>query len=243
MFNRKPTKENFLKFFREHGSKINTIIDIGVQYETRELKEIYKDAFHLLFEPCKHYIPSIKKTYNNINHIIINKAVGNENKKGYLKEMSIYNTSQITHASITNDNNYSEIDIINLDYIVDNYKFESPCILKIDTDGNEEDILKSGNKIFKYCDIIIVESWINKVGLFCNLLQNKNYKLYDIIDLCYIKGTLSQVDLVFIKDDLFQNAEKYKELNPVKYYNKILKKNIWNESNTYYPLKFNNDKR
>lgn len=232
---RVPSKRNFLNFFKTHGSYINTIIDIGVQYETPELKEVFPDKFHILIEPVNIYQKYIKNNYKDISHILIQKAVGDSNKIGYLNEFNIYDDGDTTtHSHITNDETKRKIEIINLDEIINLNNFKSPCLLKIDTDGNEIDILKSCNKIYNFCDIIIVEAWVNRIGIFCNILQNKNYRLYDIIDLCYIKNVLSQVDLVFIKTSIYEDVSKYSELNPVKYYNDRLKKNIWNYPEYYY---------
>ena len=91
------------------------------------------------------------------------------------------------------------------------------ALLKIDVDGAEFDILEGSKTILNKIGFVIIESWTNRISDFIEFFNKHNFELFDIIDICYIRGKLSQVDLVFINKDL----NCYKEFDPVNKYNDV----------------------
>ena len=62
-------------------------------------------------------------------------------------------------------------------------------------------------------DAYDAQSWVNRIPKFITCMNDKGFTLFDITDLCYMRGQLSQVDLVFInKKTNFHNILSNKEV-------------------------------
>ena len=49
---RYPSKRSVLRFLREAGVPVGTVLDVGAQWETAELRLAFPDKRHILFEPA-----------------------------------------------------------------------------------------------------------------------------------------------------------------------------------------------
>lgn len=144
-------------------------------------------------------------------------------KKQYLF-LNYYNDigcdkNTITHSRISEekDNNAIGSKVIKCDNLNNMLKdIDKYILLKIDVDGAEPDILKGSTKILDKVGIVIIESWTSRIS---NFINKNNFELFDIVDICYIRGKLSQVDLVFINKDI----NNIKEMDPVNNYKDVFK--------------------
>ncbi|WP_408972295.1 FkbM family methyltransferase, partial [Planktothrix sp.] len=83
-----------------------TVIDIGVQTQTKELIQVFPDLKHILFEPVEEYYPHIAQSYKSIDYDLIKCAVSNENGTAVLNVISKDNEKgSITHSQIGNSEN------------------------------------------------------------------------------------------------------------------------------------------
>ena len=215
---RKPSKENFCKFVKKY-IKFSCIVDVGVQYDTQELRANFIDTFQILIEPTTQYHKHIVNTYSKNNYKLIKKACGNKKGILFLNHYSI-NSSEITHSQLSEEKSANsikseQIESDTLDNILKD--IDKYALLKIDVDGAEFDILEGSKTILNKIGFVIIESWTNRISDFIEFFNKHNFELFDIIDICYIRGKLSQVDLVFINKDL----NCYKEFDPVNKYNDV----------------------
>jgi len=207
---RLPTKLSSFQYIKEHINFDPTIVDIGVQYETKELKTVFCESKHLLFEPVSEYYPAIKSNYANIDHQIFEIALSNCNQDSFLSTHSLFGDGQISHSSISDEksSNSRVIPIRKLDSIIPEIERETslvqPFVLKIDVDGVELQILEGSTETLAKTFCVIVEAPLSiNHNFFAErflFLHNHGFILWDIVDFCYYKQNLSQVDLVFLSE-------------------------------------------
>ena len=76
---RKPSKLNFCNFVKKYID-FSCIVDVGVQYETKELRTCFIDTPQILIEPTDQYHKHIEKKYSENKYKLIRKACSNEKK-------------------------------------------------------------------------------------------------------------------------------------------------------------------
>lgn len=198
---RKPTKYDSLSFLRRNGLEVSTIIDVGVQRETFELKGVFPDLKHILFEPVEEYFPHIEKNYRAIDYELIRAAVSNLDGVAMLHKIK-NNEGAVTHSTIANSETSTSIEVrkVSLDSFFKDKNYDTPYLLKIDVDGHELMILEGARKLLKKVSCLVIEApliygWIQER---INFIINEGFVLWDIVDLAYTHGNLWQVDLIFI---------------------------------------------
>ena len=131
--------------------------------------ECYDKVYDLLKANCERNIDSDKLELNNVavtssEHAFVQPA-GNEN---------------IGQTKIVFDSENSSLDVnaVKLDSLMKRFKDEEPVLIKIDVEGNELDVLKSGeNLLKKFSPAVLVESmWDNFVEVN-DFMLNLNYSL------------------------------------------------------------------
>jgi hypothetical protein len=84
---------------------------------------------------------------------------------------------------------------------VDELKFSDcggPVLLKIDVDGQELDCLHGCSGLLERVSAVVVEATTDRLSGIVDFLERHNFRLFDIVDLCYCGPQLHQVDLVFV---------------------------------------------
>lgn len=84
---------------------------------------------------------------------------------------------------------------------VDELKFcvnGGPVLLKIDVDGQELDCLHGCSGLFGRVSAVVVEATADRLSGIVAFLEQHDFRLFDIVDLCYCGPQLHQVDLVFV---------------------------------------------
>ncbi len=215
---RKPTKINSLKFLRNSGLIPKTIIDVGVQYQTIELISIFPDCQHILIEPVEEYRDKIIANYSSIkDKEFIWAAASSQPGKLFLN--LIKRDSETTTHSELSDNHSSnaryEVDVITLDDLCQEKRYEEPYLLKVDVDGKDLEVLKGAEKTLKSTVCVVIEAPLPRLLERIEYLQAHGFMLWDIIDFCYYHGSLYQVDLVFLRQDIKKNNPNF---NPRTYF-------------------------
>lgn len=221
----RPTKKDSLgildHMLRSGGVVIDAVLDIGVQYSTPELMHVFRDAKHLLVEPAQEYFDFINENYTaaELNYELVQAACGKEEGDAILNLIDISQSGRVTHTSVSNEPTsatWRKIDVLTIKNLLDLYlSNHSHKLLKVDVDGIELDILEGAGNRLKEFDVIIVEApiSINNDFFFDRLscVRSKNFVIWDIVDFCYYKSCLSQVDIVFVRKDV---KETLSQLNP-----------------------------
>lgn len=76
--------------------------------------------------------------------------------------------------------------------------YGGPVLLKIDVDGQELDCLHGCSGLFGSVSAIVVEATTDRISGTVAFLEQHDFRLFDIVDLCYCGPQLHQVDLVFV---------------------------------------------
>jgi hypothetical protein len=85
---------------------------------------------------------------------------------------------------------------------VDRLKFSvcgGPSLLKIDVDGQELDCLHGCSGLFGSASAVVVEATTDRLSGIVAFLEQHDFRLFDLVDLCYCGPQLHQVDLVFVR--------------------------------------------
>ena len=176
-----------------------TVFDVGANFGVMSLQfaSIAKEGHIFSFEPT-HYAFSKLKTNLNLNPILKEKITpistfvsSNVSNKSELKAYSswrIDGTKEKKHpVHLGTAKDAQNVGVITLDAFCDNNNIEKVDFIKIDTDGNELEVLKGSemiiNKhnpqiIFELGNYVMEERGISFSDYF-NFFERLDYKLYD----------------------------------------------------------------
>lgn len=191
---------------------VNWVYDIGAykgEWSNFYKKTSLSESNFILFEANSNHIPNLKK--NNFQYFI-------EILSDKVKEVEFYNGNFSGDSYYKeNTNNYDKLSpqkrkTNTLDNIVDSNNLPTPDLMKIDTQGSEIDILKGGEKTIKNCKFIYLEcpfgAKYNQNNLnildYINYLNKLGYKPHEICQIHYYHGYLLHLDILFVKNDLYQ---------------------------------------
>lgn len=154
---------NLLQAKKKYNMKIEGVIQIGGHYgqEFDILKEIGANEI-LIFEPSPIAFSVLEKRLNK-KAILIEKAVGNENKKVQMNVETVNkgmsNSILEPHLHLSKHPNIKfekkiEVDMIRLDDFIkgNNYNF-----LVIDVQGYELEVLKGSCELLRFINYIVIE--------------------------------------------------------------------------------------
>ncbi|MBK5941808.1 FkbM family methyltransferase [Halochromatium roseum] len=217
-----PSKRNCIFRLLKRGFRYSCVLDVGVNYATPELINLFPNLMHYLIEPVPFYNPEIQAHYNKINHQIINCAIGKANGSCEIQTYAVDGGKKPTHAKVTEiyhevapdagqlkaykESNGAtqlfEVPIYTLDSLIENYIFPSGVheniLLKIDVDSIELDILQSLSNHSSAVSALVIEAHLENCCDLIKCAQSKNYVLEEITDFCFKKGKMTQFDLVFV---------------------------------------------
>jgi len=172
-----------------------TIIDVGanIGLYTGHLYKKFPDAQYFLFEPSKINADILIKKFNFVNKIqVFNKALSNYNGKSELFSVSSGNPlnslikQDFFHDDVTKYNYAEKIEVVRLDSQNFFKNLKKIDYIKIDTEGNEYNVLEGFGDDIKKCKVIQFEFgmgtlYAKKYFLdFWNFFKNKNFSLYII---------------------------------------------------------------
>jgi FkbM family methyltransferase len=208
--NRLPKKENALRSLRKNGLDVGTILDVGVQHETLELKNTFPELKHFLFEPVEEYYEFIQSNYENLDHELVRGALSDKEGEDVLS-ITKMGADTITHSSLDGafGGEVAErrvIKTITLDSFLQDRNCPKPYLLKLDVDGHELPILRGAQETLKSTSCVVIEAPLCYLSERVSYLESKGFHLWDIVDLCYYYGNLHQVDLIFLSAQEKQKA-------------------------------------
>lgn len=210
----------------DNNIKINTVYDVGAfQGEwTKALKKTsLKNSKFFLFEANTENEIYLK----NSGHNYFINVLSDKNK-----EVKFLSKAHSGDSYFPEKTNFYEDVIIpknvkttTLNEIQTKTQIPFPDFLKIDTQGSEIDILKGGNKILNHCKIILLECPIISYNIgsplfndYIKYLDSIDYLPLNITEIHHLDKVLIQVDIVFLKKDIFQKI--YTDTKMLKIFNK-----------------------
>jgi FkbM family methyltransferase len=199
----KPTKQFLCNFLCQYSFPFSTIIDVGCQYQTKELR-VFSEAKHILIEPDPQYFESIHKNYSKLQYKLLDIGCAEFDSKLYLHRKT-------GGSDLNSEKSEISVRVKSLDTVFAEENIQDSALLKIDVDGLEVDILNGAKNSLAKCAFVIIEAKMPAFNQISNILHESNFSLCHIVDLCYKHNVLAQCDLVFVN-----NAVKnhYNYLNP-----------------------------
>jgi FkbM family methyltransferase len=225
---RLSTIENDIKkVFKDRVNDKITIFDIGAYTgnSVYDFRNIFKNSLIYSFEPSsKNYKKLIKNTEKLKNVFTYNIAVSSKEGKSKFYENEWEFTSSLLkinegkykkkldnsfkYRGINHSNKIYEVKTTSIDKFIENNQIEKIDIIKIDTQGNEEEVLKGMKRVLKNNNvkIIIIEmifadyyekSNVSFMRLEKYLLIN-GYKIFGIYGINKISGKpIYQLDVMY----------------------------------------------
>ncbi|MCJ2144267.1 FkbM family methyltransferase [Methylobacterium sp. E-066] len=211
---RKPTKSNALTLLIEAGIDVKSVIDVGVQVDTPELREAFPNVPHILFEPVVEYNENIRENYKNVEYRLENIAISDREGVLWLKDCKSTETGVVTHVTpaLHFEEGLRHIRARTLDnYLSEAYQTNqnlAPYLIKIDVDGHETEILRGAKNVLPWTSCLIVETTLPHLRERCDFAERCGLRLWDIVDINYYHNNLYQIDLIFVADRFFKSASK-----------------------------------
>jgi FkbM family methyltransferase len=192
-----------------------TVIDVGVGYGTYPLYKAFPSAYFILIEPVEEYQKSINGILRKYNGTAFYKAVGHAN--GIVEfNVDLNNLQLSTHfekTKLTERNGHQiekrKIEMTTLDdLLIPSARLERPLILKIDTEGNELNVLKGACLLLASTDFVIVEASIAKrfegsyeFDQLIGFMTKKGFRLFSILSIVHPPKEIRPrfADVVFVK--------------------------------------------
>lgn len=211
----RPTKVNSLQRLRRAGMPIDAIVDVGIMEQTRELKQVFPDVKHFLFEPVAEFYPTIRANYADIEHELIEAAASDSDGTSILNVRALTG-SKLSHSNLSTNAGAGarEVRTLRLDTFFQAHPDRKNLALKVDVDGAELRVLAGAKGILPRVNCIILEASRSSFADRSRFLFEHGYGLFDIVDICYYYGGFHQADLVFLRNDFFQTPAFNGWLNP-----------------------------
>ncbi len=192
---RKKDERGFCASYLSMLYQPNTVIDVGVGNGTHELYKAYPTARFILIEPLVEFKHAIEKISDKYNCKVYYKALGSQ--AGDMEmEINTFDPILSSFKSRVNKTEVCEkriIEISTLNQIYkDNKDIKLPVLLKIDTEGNELEVLEGAKELLPIIDAVIIEVSISK--RFSNsynfediiiFMKENGFRVFDFLTICY----------------------------------------------------------
>jgi FkbM family methyltransferase len=211
-----------LKHIKRLGFEPRTVLDVGAAAGTPELYNTFPKARHILIEPLEEnrpWLEEVARKYKNVEYILAaaNRQCGQVtiNVHPDLVGSSIYLEGEDSDV-----NGYPRlVPAISLDDLYRAGKIEAPCLLKLDVQGGELDVLLGSEETLKATEYAVVECSLFRffeggpqLADVIDFMKNRMFSVYDLFGLQYrlLDGAMSQVDIAFVKEDgVFRQSQAY----------------------------------
>ncbi len=224
---------NFTNFF-EHLKKLdfvsNTVIDIGVGNGTTTLYDGNKSAKFYLIEPVPDDHGTVKRIAEKLNAEFFNVAAGASDG-----EVEFFLHNDVTGSSIFRqleeepslDGRQIKVPMKRLDDMIP-ADVGRPCLLKIDTQGAELEVLKGAEKTLQNVDMVIIEVSLHQFREGCPEMDEvihemslRGFACYEALEGHYrsLDNALAQLDIVFVRrDSVLRKHKTFFSLDQAKNY-------------------------
>ncbi|MFD0863078.1 FkbM family methyltransferase [Sungkyunkwania multivorans] len=207
--------KNRLQNMARLGFEAPVILDGGAHKGnwTKMVSKIFPDSKYILVEPNPTVFSKIRENLKgqDLEYTVVEKALGATS--GHLElniwedaDKELTGSSLCTHVRGTATKTL-RCEVAPLDTLIDVYN-ETPNLVKLDLQGYEINALKGAEKILRSAELLIIEfgcleAYIDRTSVdeLMDFLYERDYRLYDIVDLHYrpYDKALTGGDFFFIK--------------------------------------------
>lgn len=207
----RPTKVNALRRLSDAGMTFSAIADVGVMEQTKELREVFPQLKHFLFEPVVEFHSAINANYANVPYELVPVAVSDTDGTAHLLTRAL-SGGKITHSGfapvdLMETKDTREIRTLKLDTFFGERPDLDNLLLKIDVDGAELRVLEGARETLKRVNCVVLEASRSSYFDRYKFLHENGFMLFDMVDFCYYGGAFHQCDLVFIKSEFYNSPQ------------------------------------
>lgn len=226
---RKTGREKPLTTVLLHAKKIGftprTVIDVGAAWGkwSRECSAVFPDAEYLLIEPLEEYQQDLQDTVAAIGHAAIvplvlksESGIAQFNVHPDLEGSSLF----LEEGGVAVNGFTRTLPAGTLDVVIAEKGAEGPCLLKLDVQGAELDVLRGAEELLQKTEYVILETSLfaayDNVPLLHEVIAfmaARGFVPYDILGLLYrpLDGALCQADVCFVKESgMFRQERAYR---------------------------------
>jgi FkbM family methyltransferase len=207
------TGRSFADFFRHLkslGITFRTVIDVGIATGTPEIYRAFPDASYVLVEPLAEFEGVLQQLQQRLTAQYFIAAAGGVNGETTINVHEDLSGSSLLRQAegVTFDGTPRTIPVRRLDGLLPP-DIAQPCLLKIDTQGTELDVVEGLGRRIEVVDVMLIETSLlpfreGTAQLFDVVadLKARGFVVYDIIGghCRVLDNALAQVDLVLIPE-------------------------------------------
>ena len=212
------------------GFKPETVIDVGVAYQTSELYEEFKEANILLIEPLAEFAPFLRRICSIYKAQYVIAAAGERPGAALLNVHSDKCGSsflkEVEGPSV--DGYPRQVPVVTVDQVCSEKNLKGPYLMKVDVQGAELQVLAGSKRTLQETDVVILE--VTLFGMMIggpqlydvvSKMKEFGFVAYDVCGFLYrpFDDALSQVDVVFVREQgrfrkshVYATAEQRKAL-------------------------------
>jgi FkbM family methyltransferase len=183
-----------------------TVVDVGAGRGTPQLYEAFPEAYHFLVEPLTEYESDLRKALEPYRGEYIFAAAGATNTRAFINvESRPMMSSFLARTNLTSTGKQvekREVAVKTLDTLMEEYGFEPPFGLKIDTEGFEDQVIRGATNFLRRTEFVIAEvslaeRFVDSYTLaeLTELMDENDFFLWDVLG---VSG-LRFLDVAFVR--------------------------------------------
>ena len=215
-----PTRDfgAFIDHLRGVGIVPRTVVDVGVAFGTPKLYSSLPNAKFFLVEPVPSCRPLLQRLEREIGATCFNVAAGATDG-----EMDFFVHDDVSGSSAYRqwegealDGSRVRVPVRRLDGIIP-LDIARPCLLKIDTQGAELEVLAGAERLLEQVDIAIVETSFHQfrkgapeIDQVIDAMARRGFRCYEALEGHFrsLDGAMAQIDIAFVREDSPLRSER-----------------------------------
>lgn len=163
-------RERF-RLLRKLGLDIRSFFDVGASIGrwSSRVSQDFPEATFNLFEPLIDHAPEYRQkmatTLGRHSRFRLHKvALGAECRKTamFLYPQNLVGSTALPLGATPPEAQRVEVDMLTIDYVVDEFRLPIPQVIKMDTQGCELNILQGATKTLPQVDVLLLECWLTR---------------------------------------------------------------------------------
>ncbi|KAA0592938.1 FkbM family methyltransferase [Azospirillum lipoferum] len=202
------SKHMALAILQNGGFNPATVFDVGAQFGTPPLINVFPHAHHVMFEPvaeCEHALQSLCAKLKSAEYHMAAVTAQSGPINLWISKNRLYST--IGDNPHEEGEVYRTVNGISLNDIRSNSNFKGPYLVKVDVDGAEIEVLKGATSLITKESVFVVEATLldenPRFSKIINFFEPFDFIPYDVVDFLYrpADSGLWQVDLILVHKD------------------------------------------
>lgn len=205
-----PKKLNSLRRLSE-TVPVSAVVDVGVRESTVELIRTFPQQRHYLFEPAAEFHSVIETNYRGMDYELFRVALADVSRTDYLVVTSLQRNGIATHSRVVSapvsvDGVWilecAPITVRRFDEMDFGARIEDNFLVKVDVDGRDLDVIRGFGNELSRASVVVIECTCVTAGQRIGLLEQRGFRMIDLVDLVYYGRSLYQFDAIFVRKDL-----------------------------------------